>query len=501
MIGADDAGRIAALRAYPFIEPLPDGLVKKLLPHISERTYRAGEVILRAGEYSDAAFYLTRGTVKLVFAAAGPPTPAAPRRRGIAEVAEHARMDPTQAGGVGVDGTVLVRDMPIDATVDGSTTLAAGELFGEINALARYAISTDVVAKTDVDCLVIRAPALQLLFKQKAIAWFKEQVDAKYRERTLGQHLKQVNLFAELSSDARDRLRREAELVTFDPGAVIVEQDGAADAFFLVRGGQVKVAARVGTRDLAVTYLRKGDYAGEIALLVDNVWPYTLEALEYVQLVKIPRELFQRLIAEEPAVERHLWDAAVQRLKQRGAAIRNPSASQYLQLAMDTGLIHGESVLLIDVNTCTRCDDCVRACADTHGGTPRFVREDRLLRDGGRYRHWMVPHACYQCSDPSCLVGCPTGAITRALGTLEVTINPATCIGCGNCVRRCPWDNIMTVPFGDQRRPEVVGDLATKCDLCLGRASGPACVQMCPHGSAVRVSFKDLAAISGTLSD
>ena len=49
-------------------------------------------------------------------------------------------------------------------------------------------------------------------------------------------------------------------------------------------------------------------------------------------------------------------------------------------MAMDTGLIHGESVLLIDLDTCTRCDDCVRACADTHGGMPRFIREGTSLR-------------------------------------------------------------------------------------------------------------------------
>ena len=41
---------------------------------------------------------------------------------------------------------------------------------------------------------------------------------------------------------------------------------------------------------------------------------------------------------------------------------------------------------------------------------------------------------------------------------------------------------------------------ATKCDLCLGRPQGPACVQSCPHGSAVRISFKDLATVSRTLS-
>ena len=43
-------------------------------------------------------------------------------------------------------------------------------------------------------------------------------------------------------------------------------------------------------------------------------------------------------------------------------------------------------------------------------------------------------------------------------------------------------------------------EIATKCDLCLTRPEGPACVQMCPHGSAVRISFKDLDRVTSTLT-
>ena len=47
--------------------------------------------------------------------------------------------------------------------------------------------------------------------------------------------------------------------------------------------------------------------------------------------------------------------------------------------------------------------------------------------------------------------------------------------------------------------PSKFINLASKCDLCVDRREGPACVQMCPHGSAVRISFKDLETVGETL--
>ena len=170
--------------------------------------------------------------------------------------------------------------------------------------------------------------------------------------------------------------------------------------------------------ELSVTYLRKGDYVGEIGLLLGEPWPMSLTALEHVELVRIGREDFNRALDASPRIKDELQAVVVDRLKERGFALRNPRAVESLAIAMDTGVIHGESVLLIDLNTCTKCDDCVRACADTHGGTPRFVRE------GIRVSHYSVPTACYQCTDPVCMIGCPTGAISRPLGTLQVLINP-----------------------------------------------------------------------------
>jgi len=494
---------IARLKEYPFLKDCSEIVLRKLQPQFAERRFEPGAKILQLGGYSDAAYYIASGVVGVrvspidVRRDAKTPRPAAESGDAGGRIRAVLRRKPmeqaVQRPRTAADGTIVLADIPVDLRANEEVLLEAGEVFGEMSALSRYPISADVTARSDVQCLLIRTAGLRLMFKQKELAPFKKMIDDRYRTRTLANHLRNVTLFADLDERAIASLREKAELVSFEPGKQIVEQGAAADAFYLVRGGFVKVAVKAGEANAAVTYLGKGDYAGEIGLLLDEPWPFSLFALEHVEIVKIPRADFQTVIRDHPKVQQQLWEATVERLKSRGMVAREPLTSRYLQMAMDTGLIHGESVLLIDLSTCTRCDDCVRGCAESHGGVPRFIRE------GNKFRTWSIPTSCYQCTDPVCMIGCPTGAITRPLGTLEVTINKDTCIGCSNCVRRCPWGNIIEVPFASPTLNREI-NLATKCDLCLGRPQGPACVQSCPHGSAVRISFKDLPIVSRTLS-
>ncbi len=552
------------LKAYPLLSKLSDTILNKLVLHVREERYPAGELILRAGTYNKDAYYIAEGLVEIRmpsgtskakvrpapsrsgnagvidrlagmvgFARAKAPATLAPQPA-AAPASARARPDENQ--------TVVLSDMPIDLKASERAILQPGETFGESSAISRYPVSTDVIAVKDTVCLLISSYALNtILAKQKELADFYKSVQERYRSRTLGTHLRQISLFSGLSDDVIARIVEKAQFVQFDPegllrakddqreeakrklmaGARIVEQGTAGDALYLVVGGHVKVSVRAGAADLAVTYLRKGDYAGELCLLMEEPWPFSLFALEHVELVKITKSEVQEIIANSPDAQKQLWATAVKRLKQRGFALRNPQASRTLQMAMDTGLIHGESVLLIDLNTCTRCDDCVRACAETHDGMPRFIRE------GLRHEQWNVVAACYQCTDPVCMVNCPTGAITRALGTLEVTINDSICVGCEACAKSCPWDNIVMMPnmapvdfiknYSANKNKKVFDpadraidaewvnkpsgfiNLATKCDLCVDRREGPACVQMCPHGSAVRISFKDLETVVSTL--
>ena len=495
-----EVDRLRSLSLFAGIpEKARDKVIEKARKYIHLSSYAAGDEVLREGDYGDSAYYIVEGSAEVVLKKAVQDDEKAPRPkvRGGAHVPADRRPGarPGAEGMVGrarsTSSTVILTALPAEVAPGGRTVLGPGEIFGEISALSRYPISATVRAETPLTLLQIRLPGLRML--SASSKEFKKFLDSRYRERTLARHLRSVALFGEVDERVIETIKEKAELVSFEPGQRIAEEGTPADAFYLVRGGYVKVSVAAGTTDLAVTYLRTGDFAGEAALVLDEAWPFSLQALEHVELVKIGRDEFKRILAGFPAIEETLWTELLARLKLRGATTRNPVSSEYLQMAMETGLIHGESVLLIDLATCTRCDECVRGCANAHEGQPRFIRE------GVKYRNWLVPTACYQCTDPVCMMDCPTGAITRAVGTLEVQINPATCIGCGNCATRCPWGNIIMVELEEKRPDGKPVELASKCDLCFGRPEGPACVQMCPHGSAVRVSFKDMERVVSTL--
>jgi len=85
---------------------------------------------------------------------------------------------------------------------------------------------------------------------------------------------------------------------------------------------------------------------------------------------------------------------------------------------------------------------------------------------------------CRQCEDAPCVRVCPTGATYRT--ETYTAVDEARCIACRLCTLVCPFGaiRIATVEVtGRQKRAAI------KCDLCVDRPAGPACVEACPTGA------------------
>jgi Fe-S-cluster-containing hydrogenase component 2 len=285
---------------------------------------------------------------------------------------------------------------------------------------------------------------------------------------------------------------------------VICKQGSAADGFYIVRIGFVRVSKEMAGGEMVVGYLSRGNCFGEMGLLGEGIRTATCTALDHAEVVRIGVEQFNALLSASPEVRRALEEVAKEREEQNQQRLAEVE-SVSLDAVLTQGLIEAQSLLLLDLDRCTRCDACVRACADTHGGVTRLVRE------GLRLDHYLVASSCRQCRDPLCMIGCPVGSIRRKR-SLEIVIED-WCIGCGLCAKGCPYGNInmqaliddaadaVTAPVEAPAEPAPDGKVvnasaarlkaapkkkATACDLCSD-LDEPSCVYACPHDAAHRV--------------
>jgi len=502
------------LRRYDIFKPYSDKFLEKISPDVSLALWKEGALLFEEGAYLDLAFFIVRGSVDISLQAAGGDVASVPifdsgklmafPEQGLdgagTTVLDLASMSKTMASQRGGKEIAFLATMDFNLPRQSGARLGPGEFFGEIGALSGWPQSTTARAATECELIQIRLPALRLM-KNKTPD-LKNRLDRLYRERSLFSQLKSTPLFHGCDDASLHDLTEKAELISLEPGETLTREGEPADALYLVRSGFVKLQSRFGEGELTFSYLSKGMTLGETELMIEGQqnWRATAVSVEYAELVKIPRETALAAASHTADMEKQLWRSAADRIKEAARAKRDLGVSEFTQVALDRGLVQGSSILAIDLDVCTRCDDCVRACAATHHGRPRFVRE------GGKVGAMLLAKSCYHCRDPVCLVGCPTGAIHRAGATEVVKIDGEICIGCSTCANNCPYDAIVMHDMGETWPEDMVPvglrglarAQASKCDLCVQPGHSPACVSNCPQGCATRVgdidSFRDLLA-------
>lgn len=517
------------------------------------RRYRDGDIVIRAGDYGHSAFLVLEGAVRVVLS---PQLPErilgrqATSRRSVfgalsqlwtnprtPEVRDPSRFGPGNGGGSNraKDEThVFLQDVPGILDNHQTARLEAGEIFGEIAALGRTPRPASVFAEGDVELLEIRWQGIRDIRRRDEA--LRNHIDRLYRERSLTFHLRETPLFSHLSDDEIKKIADETRFETYgefewyasykklaDRSAaeklahdtVIAEEGDYADGIVLIRSGFARVSQGTNGSHRTVSFLGRGEVFGfeEIAhnwLTGQHVClQRSLRALGYVDILCVPTVIIEtyvlpnmstdcvrRFQLPEP-VSPHAegpvgWEAVPGDTAIDGGMFEFLVKNQY---------INGTATMMINLDHCTRCDDCVRACAAAHDNNPRFVRH------GKRYGGFIVANACMHCTDPVCMIGCPTGAIHRSSFEGQVVIDDDMCIGCAICADSCPYDNIRMAEIRDANNNFILDRQtnapilkATKCDLCVDQLGGPACQRACPHDALRRIDMRNLDAAANWLN-
>jgi len=482
------------LLALPVFQGVSGTFLELNQGSVVKRRVKKGDVLFREGDYGSTAFYILEGKVDIFISSPRAHVDTENQGRGLLNVLksklvgrrEHPRPQENMTR------TFISIDAPVELAYDHPMAqLGAGDLFGEMTCMSFYPRSATARAAEDCVVLEMLRNVLDVLQKNKT---FRAKLEKDYRQRALETHLRSVPIFSSMTRDFIDHLRERVQLERYAPGEVIFNQGDLADAFYLVRIGFVKVTEKYPGGELVLAYISKGNYFGEIGLLGGGKRTATCSALDHVEVVRISAEDFKQMLERFPAIRAQLDQIATQRLHDNQARFKQVSdvpVDEFLR----QGLMEAQSLLVLDLDRCTRCDQCVKACADAHDGVTR------LIRDGLRLDRYLIATSCRQCRDPLCMVGCPVGAIRRQ-NSLEVIIED-WCIGCGLCANNCPYGNINLHEFSvdgpvrdeiaalaqgqEMAKKARVVRKATSCNLCNDQPE-PSCVYACPHDAAHRVN-------------
>ena len=481
--------------------------------------FDAGDVVCRKGDFGNAVYFLTEGTLCEVVqdeneVVSVPPPPstisADPRRRFwnffrkppeedifVVDVNYRQSIDNMEE----VLERCEIRRFRASAPAESGEPpggVAGESLFGAVPALTRSPFPRFVFAETPVRLLAIHWRGMQDLIRYSELAHqvvtlrCRTEIIDLFRSQAFGDSgpvpssrasPRRAPRRARVSDDSRRRLRR-------DSGS-----SGGAD--------QAGLCGRVGFRTGQPQHRRteqecqlcpkgrrvrpRGDRVRRRGSTVQDVsglpgatrasWCCPPRRLPTSASACCPRRIFLR----PTPPRRKNWAAgthvASNELRERSREAR------LVDFLVDHAYVRGRQAMVIDQTRCVGCDACVQACADTHRGVPRFVRAGPSA--GG----YAVANACMHCEEAPCLVNCPTDAIFRK-HSAEVVVSEVLCIGCGACADACPYDNIRLVELGaSPDEMERSTPLALKCDLCIDQKAGPACVRACPHDAIARVDL------------
>ncbi|MFK7856723.1 MAG: cyclic nucleotide-binding domain-containing protein [Granulosicoccus sp.] len=397
--------------------------------------------------------------------------------------------------------TIVAGEVHIEKLLDSGelvkSTLKRGEFFGEMSLLSGHPRLERTIA--GVGCILIETPRrimLKLISSNEEVA---AGIDWIFVVRELQRHFAP----SAPTSELRD-LAADLEIRRMQTGEVLYEQGDEEEFLYLIKSGGITLSKNMDGQEIFISQVRAGKMVGQVSLMGDPVRRNKAVATVATETIRIDRQTFNTLMQRSDAPISSLQSYVTEQITSNTRMEVRPEAAASMDFLMENGLGEATNTLIIDESLCVGCDNCEKACAETHSGITRL---DRRL--GPTFANIHIPTSCRHCEQPHCMKDCPPNAIRRAESG-EVFINDS-CIGCGNCQINCPYDVIRMVKPppkkaglfswmllglgtgpGEAKNSQKGGSAnaikkAVKCDACVNLPTGPACVQACPTGAALRV--------------
>ncbi len=424
------------------------------------------------------------------------------------------RNDPGSSLFAIADGSVYVEVSSTDPSI--RIPIEQGSIFGEVGLISGRRRGATV--RTAEGAIVIEIPRNAALKLMATVPAAKRAITRISTERQL------LQMFGSgLKAEDLEEVLETAEIKQLSAGETIIDEGQEGYDVFVIRQGSMVVEKNIGGKPVFLSYLPAGSYVGEMALIDGGRRTATVRAAIKSEVIRLDGDAFKRLLERKPDLlakarremaSRQELTSFIEAKKDSfgGVVDMYSSVASFL---LENGIGEATDVLLIDENLCVGCDNCEKACADSHEGLSRLNREA-----GKTFAHLHVPTSCRHCEHPHCMADCPPNAIHRGPDG-EVFIDD-TCIGCGNCQRNCPY-GVIRLDKVPPKKPGLLAWLlagigpgpgeppkkwtekrvspetpkkAIKCDMCAGISGGPACVRACPTGAAIRVAPEEFLTVA-----
>ena len=129
--------------------------------------------------------------------------------------------------------------------------------------------------------------------------------------------LKRVPVFASCTQEQLQVIADRTRLVEYKKGELIYREGDAADAFYIVSSGRLRLFVKEGERDRTLTILHNGDSFGEISLLIGERHSASVQAVNDTLVLQLQKKDFEEVINRIPSLVLYLSRMLSKRLRNR----------------------------------------------------------------------------------------------------------------------------------------------------------------------------------------